>query len=402
MEIEFVPSMPELHIIKKGVVKDVTWCLFTYIRREETPLTRQIIKDFFLAKKCDKIIVVEEFGKLNGSLHHHAMVHFKSQYKIRNHHTFDITASGITLHPDIASFAKKDMNKIIKYVFKEDLYPMIVNMEKELSARKAAFKLGNCINRKTNSQIIADLISTAESRQEAYDIARPLTDAGDWQPVKSVIDSSITEKPQENSSFKSTSRYPRSDYNYPQPLLDWIDGIYLTNSKLSRYPVIIISSQSGTGKSQAISALGPRIQFEEGIAKRDLFNIPKEAKFIVYDDLCPEDLTLLGNHKVMLCGMDSDFTTKILYNDPKKTRTHLPSIILCNSPPSWMKQQYWIDNVFWIHIKSSLVKSFGEKLRYEIRNVPRIKFNPIPDMNPDNVVIPKFPPVTPNLEYDFD
>jgi hypothetical protein len=396
--------IPELSPIANWLGRDKTWLFFTYILKDNNPLTRELISEYFkINRSADKLIVVEEIGEWSGTLHHHAVVHFNKRIKLRNHNMFNIAIGDQTIHPNVFEFEKTDLNPIINYLLKQDQCPLIIDMNSEVASFKALQKLKNKssqgITGKTKASEVQDIVAAAKTRKEAYNIVKDVTTVADFQRVKSIIDSSIVDR-NEIRSFKDSFRYSRSDYNYPPEILEWFDKVYLTNSKLDRYPVILITGDSRTGKTSAIQALGPRMYFREKVGYKSICDgIPPETKYVMYDDLTTEELDKLGNHKSLLCGMAGGCNLDCKYANSEFTEVNFPSIIIANEQPQWLRKTYWKDNVFWVHVESSLVKAHREPLSYKILNVPsrRCTFTPIPDINPDKVTVPNFPEVSDDL-----
>lgn len=382
VEDEKKPYKPIVFENNKPVWK--TWMFLTFSATEST-LSKCDIAVFLKDKKADKYMIVEENGKQGDFLHHHAIVYYKKQICIRNKRHFNLKTRGRIYYTQISDFPKTDLMKVIAYCCKEDTEPFYYNFEAE-KATYTARNATSLITRKSTVRETRALFATADNREEAYGMVEDRVTVDAWPATKSIIDSTVSSK-FGHTSLAITSKYPKSDYHYPDELLSWMK-VFESESRLGRYPVILITGDSGTCKTSAIKALGPHMYFRERVVWKDIFyGVPQEAKFIVYDDLIPEHLNELASHKALLCGMDGGFSLDIKYSNVEHVEVNIPSIIVANDPPKWMNNKYWKINTLWIHIEGSMRKRRNPECCYKILNIPTMEFSVLPGYSPIDIPI---------------
>lgn len=352
-----------------------TWLLLTYSIKN-TPLNKATIATDLSHKKADKYMIIEETGKNGTFKHHHAIVHFKKQILIRNKNYFNISFGDTTVQTEISDFPKKDLNNVIGYCLKEDKTPELFNFKKDLEAYRAKAVTGT-ITRKTNVGDLKTVIGAASTRQEAYEQVAGITSLDAWPATKSVIDSTVSES-RVYSSLDLNPLYSMTEYNYPKELLDWFK-VFSSGVKLGRYPVILITGDSGTCKTSALKAFGPHMFFRERIVWQDIFfGIPEEAKYILFDDIKPDHLNELTSHKALLCGMHGGFCLDIKYENVTQVKVEIPSVIIANEAPKWIADKYWKANTLWLHIEDNMRKKKHPQSYYKILNVPTVEFSVLP------------------------
>lgn len=377
-----------------------TWLFLTYMATD-TPLTRESVY-LMINKKypVDKALICEEVGNESGKLHHHAIIKFKNRVRIRNYRVFDINIVSRTIYANIGEFSKGDLYKVMSYTMKNDETPYKVNMDDEYESFTALQT--KFITNKTSINDIYDMVKGCETRSEAYSAIRRNCNVGQWMATKSVIDSSIScsvipiNKSYCDPEFDDPTNggwpYKRDAYLFPLEFEQWMDQLILMGSKLGRWPVFLFTGISGLGKTGALKSMGPHLSFNTGIAWKNIFSgFPEDTRYIIYDDIKPAHLEELKNQKSLLCGMMTGMDLDIKYANAEKVVVNIPSIIICNEAPRWVEEEYWKANLYWFDIQSEMINDNPlEKrtLQYEIKNVPSIKFRPIPGHKAD---IPKFP-----------
>lgn len=357
-----------------------SWLFLTYIAYDNQ-LTREKLK-FSLSSKSDKFLIAEEFGKVKGTKHHHAIVHFSTKFNIRhlNHFDIEIDSNLIihnhkVMHPHIFEFKKSDLSRIIHYTLKEDKDYIQRNFEKEIESHNMVYKVER-IARNAISSKVRDLCHNAETMDQVRDLITERVEMPGWNIAMSIAESYMEDK-RVFSSLITETDYSREEYWFPHLIQMLFDDCYLKEGvKLHRWPVILLTGGSGLGKSSGICSLGPHSYHRQSVTWQDFyFTIPPEVKFIVFDDIKPEDLEELGHNKSLLCGMANGFSLSIKFKDSHRVDVNLPSIILANEPPKWINETYWKENVLWIHLDGSMVLSENNIPHYTIKNLPTLKYS---------------------------
>lgn len=397
-----------IHVPEISKRVDKTWLFLTYIAAD-TPLKRSSIADFLDSKRATKYLISEEIGEKSGTKHHHAIVYFPGRVTLYSLNSLAIACripifdegaiatkmyEGALIRPNYFEFKKQDLSKVIGYAIKDDTNFIMHDFKDELTTY-ATQTSGERFSRKTPPEMIQQFIATASTRREAYGLILPkISSAMCFPAIKSVIDASITDAPTISRNFKLEGDFPASDYNYPQEIKDWFDNVIGKNTKLSRWPLMVICGDSGTAKTNALTALGPHMWFREKIAWKELFyGVPDEATYMVFDDIIPEHLDQLRHNKSLLCAMSGGFDLDIKHENAQKVIVEIPSIILTNELPEWLNDKYWKMNSLVIKVHSCMWKDPSDQdcqiLKYEVLNTPSVKISVIPNKGYENVVIPK-------------
>lgn len=371
------PPIPELENLDFTKKCAKAWLFLTYIRTTFS-LHKSTISATLILKGADKYIISEEIGSEHGTKHHHVIVHSSKRFTLRHAKHFDIQSSqGDMLHPNIFEFSKSDLTKVIAYALKEDSDPETHNFDNEMKSYVAQLTK-KPFNRNTTASEIKTLISNCETREQAMKLVGERVPYTYFNQAKSIVDSSIADQ-KVNTSYKSKGLFPRSDYNFPPIILEIFEKVILEDSCLTRHPTILITGPSGVGKTMAIASLGPHLYFRNQVNWANIYACPTgDAKFILYDDIKPTQLEILAHNKALLCGMYGGFDLDIKHDNEKHVNINIPSVIVSNEPPRWVKDEYWKANLFWIEIETSMCKEDNQILSYNILNVPSVTFKTIP------------------------
>jgi hypothetical protein len=372
-----IPPIEELKNIDFNKKCGKSWLFLTYIRTSFS-LEKSTISMTMLLKGADKYLISEEIGSEHGTKHHHVIVHSSKRFTLRHSKHFDIqTSQGNTIHPNIFEFSKSDLTKVIAYSLKEDSDPETHNFDNEMRSYIAQITK-KTFTRTTTASDIYTLIENCETRQQAMSIVSERVPYNFFPQAKSIVESKIPER-KKNTSYRERGEFPRSDYNFPPIILEMFEKVILQDSMMTRHPAILITGPSGVGKSLSIASLGPHLYFRQQVNWKNIHSCSIEgAKFIIYDDIKPSHLEILAHNKALLCGMHGGFDLDIKHDNENKVDINIPSIIVSNEPPRWVKDKYWKNNLLWIEIETSMCKADNEILSYNILNVPTVKYKNIP------------------------
>lgn len=381
-----------------GANEKFSWLFLTYISKDAC-VSADDLSSLLKKKGADKFKAVIEKGEVNGTIHVHVIVYSKTRFHLRNLNGFDCRgkvmdtapAQWSMIHPNICSFDRKDLLNVMRYIDgsihkgTEDYTSGNFELEEKTYKLSSAPQL--TINNKTRTYDVTAIIALANNRKEAYAMVGKSCAVGAWNGTKSVIDTEFSmRETEENKSFMKDYLYPSTEYNYPTELSRLFDEVFLKDIKMYRYFLTIIVSKSGKGKSSAMNALGPHMYFREMVSWKNLYHgLPKEAKYILFDEIKPDHLEQLRHKKSLLCGMHGGFDLEIKYANTEHVEINIPSIILCNELPVWVNEPYWKDNTFIIHQHSSMVKADNDEMDYEIINKPTVRIRPVKgyEVNPE-------------------
>lgn len=316
----------ELSVITEETFKnkrkyDVSVIFLSYVC-DDTKLTKKIISDFLVhKKKSDKVMICAEVTKA-GKLHHHAVAIKNERWSVTGPRFFDIDEE----HPNMRFTRKDKMFGVIDYVAKYDKHPLCHNLDPTDYSKMMARRSG------VNTLMINAIVEETDDADEAMEVLSNSVGCNvkDLDAARKYI---VSKFPPKNPFFYKSTKWDCEDFTYPEFIREYVRLYVDATTKYDRYPLLVVSGLTRRQKTTAIRALGPHLYFKGDVDLCSFVNIPKECKFIVFDDISQPALETLFYNNALMLGMEDGWTEKFMYIGKKKVENHLPVILLCNQAP---------------------------------------------------------------------
>lgn len=317
---EYSTELSEENLISRPSKKIDTYVVFCSYVQNNTKLDRAKIAEFFKTKKATRMIVCQEYT-YEEKIHYHALVIKDDRFCIRNMAQFDVNNE----HPNIRYAPKSALPFLVDYVLKTDKYAYLYKIDPRDWSKKASSARG------ITKIMVDNVIEESETAEDAMDT---LTENGLAMKEYAAVQKYVKDNfPPVNPAYFSKYKYKADCYTYSPELMKELNKWVFSGVRYDRYPLIVIVGPTKRRKTNAIRALGPHLYFKKKVNMEAFANVPADCKFIVMDDILPEQTNTLFNNNALMLGMEDGWTERFLYIGDKKIENPVPVIWLCNKLP---------------------------------------------------------------------